>query len=488
MTSSPADMAFALLREGRAVEAQELIVRELQAVEARQGRGGAAWTSLQCDLGNVLINSGQPGRAVECFRAACAGPPPADPAEHKDYLTYRLNLGLALQAAGQPAEAEAELRRGAEERLAFYGREHAGYAFGLEPLADVLLANGDPGQARQVADEALANFWNNGHERTASALALRAEIMSAEGVPGGLFQGIEQLPDELVEQTALTVLDRAGRGDPRALWPVVTDLVAALEARLGPDHQATLNALSMLANLGRDAGDPAGRVAAIRRVMTSYERQGRLEDALMAAQGLAMAYGDAGDEAAALRTYADALALAERVDRPELTSQILRNWGLALSEAKRPAEAEPRLADAVTQARRGADPEMLGRALIALGLFLQHQERLTEAMSVTREGLALMDPAHPDAVMGSSHLGAMERGQGCGCGDLGGAVAEAFRQFVIGQLPRDLLLDFSVEIVDGDFKLNVELRREPTEGELEQLDRIIQTAHAEFRRRLSART
>lgn len=461
-------------------------MRELRAVEAGQGRGSAAWASLQCDLGHVLLNSGQPERAVECYREACSGPPPNDPAAYKDYLTYRLNLGMALRETGRLEEAEAELRRNVQERLAFYGREHAGYAFGLEPLADVLLARGDLAQARQAAEETVANFWGNGHERVAGALALRAEVMSAEGVAGGLFGGLDRLPDGIVDELARAVLNRAADRDPRAARPVVADLAAALRARFGPDHQATLNALSILANLGRDAGEPAGRVEAIQQVLASYDRQGRMEEAVMAAQGLAMAYGEAGRHDAAMRVYADALARAERVGRPELLSQALRNYGLALSEAGDAAQAERRLAEAVAQARRGADRELLGRGLIALGLFLQHQERMAEAGAATEEGLSMLDPAHPDAVVGRSHLGAMADGQPCGCGDMAGAIAESFRLFVLGQLPRDLLRDFQVQVADGDFKINVELIREPTEAELEHLNRVIQTAHADFRRRLTA--
>ncbi|MEV4468746.1 hypothetical protein [Nonomuraea sp. NPDC049504] len=66
-------------------------------------------------------------------------------------------------------------------------------------------------------------------------------------------------------------------------------------------------------------------------------------------------------------------------------------------------------------------------------------------------------------------------------------VAEAFREFLHSRLPQDLLADLGVSLKDGDFAVNVELRREPTEDELDQLNRVVQTATAEFRRRGSAR-
>ncbi|MGI5151851.1 tetratricopeptide repeat protein [Plantactinospora sp. CA-294935] len=480
---TPVDVAFGLLREGRMGDAENLMTRELQAAADNHGHGSPEWASAQCDLGNVLLNAGQLDRAIECFRRAVSATP-RDHESRKDQLTYRLNLGLALRMVGRLDEAETELRQGVQERLAFYGREHAGYAFGLEPLADLLRERGDVAEARQVVEEAVANLWRDGHERVASALALRAAIVQAGGTGEPLFVGLHQLPDEVVEQIGRAVTQMLDHDDP-ASKALLTSLVAALEERLGIDHQATLNALSALANLGRDLGDQVGRVDAIERVLASYDRQGRQEEALMAALGLAMAQDEAGDAEAALRTYESAHARAERIGRPELRSQVLRNWGLALKEAGQVGLAEQRLTEAVGQARRGTDYDTVGRACVALGLFLQHEARLSEARTVLEEGLTVMDPVHPDAIIGRSHLGAVLDGRTCGCGDMAGTIADAFREFVITRLPADLLDRLDVAIVDGDFKIDVGLRREPTESELERLNGVFQTAHAEFRHRLN---
>ncbi|MEV5750251.1 tetratricopeptide repeat protein [Actinoallomurus sp. NPDC052308] len=480
------DMAYALLQEGRPVDAEQVMVRELQAVERRHGRGSPEWASAQCDLGNLLFGCGLPDRAIECFRSACAGPIPEDPEAHKEHLTYRLNLGAALMMTGRLEEADAELRRNLQERLAFYGRSHPGYAFGLESLADVLLKRGAVQEAREAIEEVIANFWRNGHERVATALAFRAEIVTAEGGTDPLFPGLDQLPDELVEQVAMTVLNRTDVTTAGAVGQaVLTGLVTALEARLGPDHQATLNALSLSANLGRHLGDGAGRIAAIRSVLASYDRQGRAEEAVMATLGLAMAQSDAGDLAGTLETYAQARTRADAIGRPELSSQVLRNWGLALSEADRPAEAEKCLREALAAAELGHDYEMLGRTRIALGLFLQHRERLAEARQVVEAGLATLDVAHPDAIVGRSHLQAIMDGRSCGCGDIEGTIAEAFREFVMGRLPQDLLEQLHVTVKDGEFAISVELRREPTEDEIAHLNRVMESANVEFRRRLA---
>ncbi|MEU7821642.1 tetratricopeptide repeat protein [Catellatospora sp. NPDC049133] len=483
-STSPIEAAFALLQQGHLAQAEELMARELQAVTAEHGHGSQAWASAQCDLGNVLLNADQVGRAIECYRQATTASAD-DPRLRKDHLTYRLNLGLALRMAGRLDESEDELRRGAQDRMAFYGREHPGYAFGLEPLAELLLQRGDLQRARQVSEETVDNFWRNGHPHVTSALALRAEIVAAEATGEPLFPPLDQLPDQLIEQVAQSVLSRHGQGDPEIFAAVLKVLVRTLEARLGEDHQATLNVLSMLANSGRDRGDQAGRVDAIQRVLASYDRQGLADQALMAALGLAMAQSEVGDEDGALRTYASAYARAERIGSPELASQVLRNWGLALREAGQTHLAEQRLGEAVAQARRGRDGETLGRADVAFGLFLQHEGRLEQARAVLEEGLSALDPVHPDSMIGRSHLGAVMDGRSCGCGDMETTITDAFRDFVAGRMPADLLARLDVAIVDGDFKIDVELRREPTQDEIERLNVVVQSAHAEFRRRLT---
>ncbi|MCK2217675.1 tetratricopeptide repeat protein [Actinomadura sp. ATCC 31491] len=484
---TPLDLAFGLLQEGRLIEAEQIMLREVDTAERTHGRGSPQWAAAQCDLGNVLFSSRQPDRAVECFRNACdAHPPTGDREAYQDHLTYRLNLGSVLTMAGRLDEAETELRHNLQERREFYGPEHPGYAYALEPLADVLAQRGLLAEARQLIEETIAIFWSSGHERVATALALRAEIVLAAGGAEPVFPHLGQLPDEVVEQIALTATDRSGR-HPAMGKALLADLAGALEQRLGPDHQMTLNVLSQLANISHDAGDEAGRVEAVRRVLAAYDRQGRPEEALMAALGLAMAQDDAGDTEGGLRTYEQAHARAAGLGRRDLTAQVLRNWGLALSAAGRAAEAERRLREAVAEAEQAHDAELLGRARIALGLFLQHEARPAEAQQMVEAGLSTLDVAHPDAITGRGHLTAIKSGESCGCGDLAGAVADAFRAFVLGKLPPDLLARLDVAVEDNDFKIQVELRREPSEGELEHMNRLFQSAVAEFRGRLTSR-
>src|ERR1700754_71100 len=151
---SPVSSANAVLRCVAVITDKALA--GLQTATAQFGHGSVEWASALCDFGNALLGTGQPERAADCFRQA-ASVKPRDDESRKERLTYLTNLGVALSWAGRQREAEKELRRGLKERLAFYGREHAGYAFGLEPLAELLRQRGKLREARQLAEEAVAN-------------------------------------------------------------------------------------------------------------------------------------------------------------------------------------------------------------------------------------------------------------------------------------------------------------------------------------------
>lgn len=94
-------------------------------------------------------------------------------------------------------------------------------------------------------------------------------------------------------------MNRAGL-HPDRTFAALSGMVTALDARFGPDNQVTLDALSCLANTSYHVGDKEGRVAAIRKVLASYERQGRTEDALRALAGWPFAdmtaHEQAGDD------------------------------------------------------------------------------------------------------------------------------------------------------------------------------------------------
>src|SRR5579872_3876999 len=127
--------AITLLRAGEPARAEEVVARAARQAKERFGPDSAAYAAAANDLGCVLLWTGQQRQALAAFRTACAVEFPGTGQEARDYLTRLMNLGTALEQAGDLAEAEEVLRRGLEGRRAFYGADHPGYAFGLEPLA-----------------------------------------------------------------------------------------------------------------------------------------------------------------------------------------------------------------------------------------------------------------------------------------------------------------------------------------------------------------
>jgi hypothetical protein len=203
-------------------------------------------------------------------------------------------------------------------------------------------------------------------------------------------------------------------------------------------------------------------------------------------QGLAVALTSAGQTEEALAAYQQAGLRAAQLGDPALRSQLRRNFGLLLSELHRDAEAEVELRGAVEDARN-SEGDMLSRAQIALGIFFQHRQRLDEARPLLTAALPCIDPAHSDAVVGRAHLRALETGKSCGCDDQPEALAEAFQEFVLAQFPEGFLERFEVRLENNDFQIQVHLNHEPTQDELEHLNRVITHALAEFRKRLGRR-
>src|SRR5262249_19103478 len=158
--------------EGKAADAEALLARAARDAEGRFGRGSPAYAVAQNDLGNLHSYFGDLKRAAAAYRLACEGPLPAETQARRDRLTYLVNLAAALEGLGDLDGAERALRDSVAGRREFYGADHPGYAFGLEPLAALLLRRGKAQEALQALNDTVNNLWQNGHPRVASALAL----------------------------------------------------------------------------------------------------------------------------------------------------------------------------------------------------------------------------------------------------------------------------------------------------------------------------
>jgi tetratricopeptide (TPR) repeat protein len=477
--------AIQWLQRGDTVKAEEIVLQAAKDTEARFGRESIEAAGAQNDLGTLLLYLSQVPAAIEAFRKAAAVDIPSSEQATRFRLTYLMNLGFALQRAGELEEAERVLRQGLTGRQDFYGRDHPGYAFGLEPLAELLLARGKLEEAEQLIEETVENFWRNGHARVATALAVRGRIYKAAGKDMPAFDGLERLPDHIIEEMATTLLQQI---DEQHLSVVdrqlLHELFPILVQRFGEEHPLALNTLTGIANIERWLGDHAARVTAIRRVIAIWDRMGQQERALQSVLGLALAQGEAGHQDEAEATYRESLKRADAIGRPALRSQALRNFGLFLADRDRRPEGELLLREAVNVVAPDTDTEMRGRAEVALGVFLQHGGQMEPARALLTEALRRLDPAHPDAICARSHVNAIEKGGSCGCGDLGEASAEALREFILARVPPGLLQKLDVGYANQDWQIQVHLQKEPTEQELEQLNRIITHALEEFRKRV----
>ena len=489
---SPAmQQAIQLLKEGKGAEAEAVLARAAREAEEQFGRGSHPYAVAHNDLGNLLGHFGDLKRAAAAFRLACDGPMPTDPQARRDRLTYLVSLANALEGLGDLEEAERVHRASVAGCRDFYGADHPGHAFGLEPLAALLLRRGQPREALQALDEAVEILWQNGHPRVASALAIRAEALKALGDPAPPFAGLEKLPDDLITDLANTVLERGGKTDPVWTRQVLADVLTLFDERFGPDHRYTLNVLAAIANHEAEQGgrgDHEVRLRAIRRALRAFERLGRDDEALHALQGLAAALNQAGRNDEALAAYQDALGRAQQGGNRAVLSQVRRNYGLFLADLSRAEEAEPQLRAALADGEAAQDAERRGRAEASLGIFLMHQGRAEEAGPLLEGALRHLDPAHPDTVYARHHLNALRAGQACNCGDSWEARAEQLRAYVLQQVPEGLLADLQLRFEDGDVKVGAHLAREATPEELERLQIIVNQAVYTFKERVVRRT
>lgn len=478
-------MAQALqrLEAGQPAEAEAIVAQAVEQARRQEGVDSPAYASAQNDLGTILMMTGQTALAIDAFRAACQYEFPDDEWATRERLTFLLNLGTVLERADRLEESVEAFHQGLREREQFYGREHPGYAFGLLPLCDALLKQRNLTDALTAIEETIENFQHNAHPLIVRAIAIRAEIVKSQDSTMFVLAESSSLTDAQMVELTETILSRCAQEGSQAQRAVLDDLLANLSDRFGDTDLWTINTLTTMANLDRATGNHTSREWAIRRVLGAYDSMGDQIQALHAVEGLALALGEAGDMKRAEAVHREALERAESMDE-SIRSKVNRNFGLFLSEQGKLNEAETILRHSVELAKQTTEAELRGLAEIALGIFLQHQSKLEEAECLLRDAITLVDSAHPHALMGRSHLQAIETGSKCGCGDMSHAAAEAFCDYFREQLPEDLLEDVHVEIDEGELKIQVQLIREPTREELALLSRIQRHAQHQFQERL----
>lgn len=486
------DAAIAALRNGQPLEAERIASEGLERARRDHPPESLVVCQAHFDLASILLGVGDLGRAINHMRSACALDEDTDDAR-RERLTFLMNLGELLQRGGELDEAESVLREGLEGRRAFYGADHPGYAFGLEPLGEVLLSLGRAAHAEPVLRECVEVFSGAAHPRLPGAMILEAAAKKTIDRKGASLTRLAGADRSLLSEVVSAALDKSsmaldGHYDPGLWLELLTELRELLVDGGWTDADALTRLVIACSNLARRAGRHESQVAAFRWLIAHLDSSGQSAKTLDALQGLALAQSQAGDEAEAEATYREAAKRAESTGALA-HSQALRNFGLYLAELERRSEAAPLLQQAVGVARSawGGGGAMLGRALVALGIFVQHggdedPDALRVAKGHLEEGISKLPPDHPDGLPARSHLDAIERGAGCGCGNMDAAISQALTEMVRQDLPEGLLASISYSAEGG---LQVDLARAPVdEREREHLDRVVHQALARLQAKI----
>ncbi|HEV3164223.1 MAG TPA: tetratricopeptide repeat protein [Isosphaeraceae bacterium] len=415
--------------------------------------------------------------AADAVGKAAQVPVPGPEGRQKQ-LGYLRNQGEVLVQAGELQAAERIHRDGLQQRLEFYGPEHAGFAFGLEALAEVVWNLGRAEEALDLVQQAMAIFHRDGDPQFIPAFVLRAFILRTLMPTEPVFE-FERADDEVIDAMVEHTLSRAERSEPATAQSVLGNLLGEVAAVRDLTDHRLLPIANALADQARLAGDLEAWRGALESSLQFCAASGQDLIGVKVEQALALAQDVSGLEAQAEKTYRTALKRAKTFGDATLMAGLLRNYGLFLDQHDRSQEAQPKLQQAVQAARAGREPEMIGRCLVALGIQHQHAGRLSEAQPLLEESLSLLAPMHADALSGRSHLEAIKARRTCGCGDMAGAMGQAIEEVIRRSLPPGLLK--SVQLGE-DQQIQVKLTRKPTDEEAQQLSAAMEAARYEYRK------
>lgn len=483
------ERAEALLERGKTADAETVMAQALTEIEKQQGTQSADYFLGVEYLASCQVAGGLIERSIATLRRACLQPYPSDPAAQKIYLTLFMNLGDVLRRNSQLAEAEQFLRRGLTGRERFYGKTHAGYAFGLEPLADTLFAQGKVEEALPLYEETVTIFGNDNHPRLIPTLAHRAlaeKALHPESKPFEDLSGNDVMWTQLGEALVEFATSQPDTGIAPGLW----DAQAALAQHLGETHDHRAALLTILSNIERLSeleGSNGRWQKALMLATNLYHKSNQKDLMLQTMQGVAMAQSEAGDNTAAQATYERVAGLAQKMDNPAVHCRALRNLGLFLSQQDQRTAAEHVLRQALTVSAGVAMARSEhARAQIALGIFLQHGGNLTAAEPLLVEAIKTLPPDHPNSFPARNHLNAIRTNQSCGCGDGYTALLDGFQAYLDTQLPPEWRSKVHARLDPDDGGLAIKVEMLLGKGEPERLNHIVSHAWSAYLSRLQS--
>ncbi len=252
--ASVLDYAIRRLRAGDALEAEKLCRDQLSRILQSHPEGSLAVAQAHFELATILAAVGSAAQAIEHMRSACEVTERGEAAE-RERLSFIMNLGDLLQNEGQLEEAETILRQGLACRETFYGKDHAGYAFGLEPLAEVLLALGRAASAAPMLERCVAIFQRDRHPRLPKALLLQvAARVSGKDPSRGVSTALVRA---VVEEGLAKASHVDRRGDPAqcARWLATLRVLRDdLARQAAPESKLLIDLVRVLGQLGRRTG------------------------------------------------------------------------------------------------------------------------------------------------------------------------------------------------------------------------------------------
>lgn len=490
MDSAPSvafEQAIELLEaEGLDAAISFLVEKTAEAV-AEFGEQSPQAARAHNDEGFFCLQMGELDLAEQHFAAASEGPFPLDVTDQADRLSYQLNHGFVLDLLGRRDESGEILHENLRCRAVLYGSDHPGYAHGLDALCAYYLGGRQWEELLECSQQAAAIHINREELLGAVVDSVLAHAMLNSEQPFETLQG--EFPSNIEpNEVFLDMLGRAMQLELADGRELMDKMLAFAAEKYGRQDQMRVNVLMATANMEADAEagtDHQRRIAAVTEAAAIYSELGMDEDATDALLGVAMAQGDAGLDEEAINTYHDVMDRSREFGDMSMVARTQRNYGVYLSEINSD-KAEVNLRQAIEVALESGDTEIIARCQIALGVFLQHAGNSEDAKQLLIDGMAGIDRGHPDAMCASGHLDSMESGGDCGCShdreEEADPMADTFRKIAMSIVDPDLVEDVRMKFVDGEPGVDVTLRRELNDGELQLVNDSLDKAVQEFRR------
>lgn len=479
---SPAmQAALPLLFQGETDAAVQVLAAAVDAARDASGDASLALLDATQDLARLYERLGRLEDAIAVWQAACVVATPQDEPRERRRLASLVAWADLLEQAGRPAEALVVLARGVEDRAALFGRDHPGYAFGLEPLAELLFSQGRNREAAAAIDAAVAIFAANGHARLAESSVLRAYVRHALGERTGLWSGLVAAEPAVIDRVLDELAARSQERDApqEADRALAYALAEELDATFGPQHELSARAMSLIQWLEAQRGNHAARRTALLRLAAYFAATGDDRRQIEIAWQLADTAEEADDLEAASDHYQAAVAQADQHGDPRDQAWIRDRYGSFLGRQGQLDEAVRVLKEAVALAEPTGDAELLGQALISLGIAQKYAGDREAALARLAQGVSLLPEDHAYAAIGREQFARLEEGV-----DDGPTLAEGLVTLIRARLPADFDLEYRIDFTADECIARLVSPRQPTEAELNAFTYAVQEAFYRLQERV----